>query len=101
MMFRSTDANPNVDTTSQFQMINRAYEVLSDPSQRQKYNARMNYADDTPHFVVTDLQGYSQRQGQSNQFGNLSNDRNNGWKVRDDGRMFLTDNDNDGTPFRM
>ncbi|KAG7358792.1 heat shock protein [Nitzschia inconspicua] len=96
------DANPHADTTAQFQMINRAYEVLSDPVQRQKYNARMEYTDNTPHFLVNDLEGYSsQRRGESNQFGNLSNARNGGWKVRDDGRMFLTDNDNDGTPFRL
>jgi DnaJ-class molecular chaperone len=81
--------------------MNRAYEVLSDPHQRQMYNARMEYSDDTPHFVVTDLEEYSQRQqGLSKEFGNLSNERNGGWQVRDDGRMFLTDN-NDGTPFRM
>lgn len=81
-------------------MINHAYKVLSDPQQRQRYNARMNYANDTPHFVVTDLEGYnSQRREQSDQFGNLSNDRNGGWHVRDDGRMFLTDHDNNGNPF--
>jgi DnaJ-class molecular chaperone len=85
-------------------MINRAYEVLSDPHQRQKYNFRMEYFDDTPHFIVTDLEGYGQQQqqyGRSNEFGNLSNERNGGWQVRDDGRMLLMDNDNDGTPFRM
>lgn len=32
------DANPGKDTTAQFQDINRAYEVLSDPELKQKYD---------------------------------------------------------------
>ena len=32
------DANPNKDTTEQFQELNRAYEVLSDPDLKRKYD---------------------------------------------------------------
>lgn len=32
------DANPNKDTTEQFQTLNRAYEVLSDPGLRKNYD---------------------------------------------------------------
>ena len=32
------DANPNKDTTQEFQDINRAYEVLSDDDKRKKYD---------------------------------------------------------------
>ena len=32
------DVNPNIDTTEQFQEINRAYEVLSDPTMKRKYD---------------------------------------------------------------
>jgi DnaJ-class molecular chaperone len=98
------DANPHADTTAQFQMINRAYEVLSDPHQRYKYNAGMEYFDDSPNFVVSDFEGYNchrQQQGRTYEFGNLSNERNGGWQVREDGRMFLMDDENNGTPFRM
>ena len=34
----SLDANPNEDTTQQFQDINRAYEVLKDPNLKKKYD---------------------------------------------------------------
>ena len=99
-----TDANANEDTTVQFQMINSAYETLSDPMERRKYDVRMNYYDTTtPHFIISDLEDYSIKQDQQfqqqEQFGNLSNDRQGGkWQVRPDGRMFLMDNENDGTP---
>jgi hypothetical protein len=63
----------------------------------------MNYCDTTtPHFIISDLEDYSIKQDQryqQEQFGNLSNDRQGGkWQVNNDGRMFLMDNDNDGTP---
>ena len=35
----NTDANPDRDTTEQFKMLNRAYEVLRDPKLRQSYDA--------------------------------------------------------------
>ena len=34
----STDANPDRDTTEQFQLLNRAYEVLRDPALKQAYD---------------------------------------------------------------
>mmetsp|Transcript_26101 Transcript_26101/g.45981 ORF Transcript_26101/g.45981 Transcript_26101/m.45981 type:complete len:208 (-) Transcript_26101:163-786(-) len=97
------DANPHVDTTAQFQMINRAYEVLSDPKQRQKYNTRMNYkyTEDTPHFIVSDFEDNSIRQEREHQFRNSRNERNGGWQVNRDGRMFLADDDNSGISFRV
>ena len=37
-VYLMTDANPNKDTTEQFQDINRAYEVLKDPDLKRKYD---------------------------------------------------------------
>ena len=55
----TTDANPNTDTTTQFQTINKAYQILSDPKKRQKYNAQTynhGMSDDTPHFIIDALE---------------------------------------------
>lgn len=51
----TTDANPNTDTTEQFQTINKAYHILIDPQKRLKYNSQTCHyglASDTPHFIM-------------------------------------------------
>jgi curved DNA-binding protein CbpA len=102
-----SDANPHTDTTAQFQMINRAYQVLSDPLERKKYDVRMQYTNDNPHFIISDMEDGSLRRQreqyeeyQQSPFGNLSNDKKGAWQVSSSGRMFLMDNENDGTLFR-
>ena len=51
----TSDANPNTDTTEQFQTINKAYHILIDPQKRTKYNSQTCHyglASDTPHFIM-------------------------------------------------
>ena len=53
------DANPDTDTTTQFQTINKAYQILSDPQKRKKYNAQTYHhgmSSDTPHFIIDALE---------------------------------------------
>ena len=53
------DANPDTDTTTQFQTINKAYQILSDPQKRKKYNAQTYHhgmSNDTPHFIIDALE---------------------------------------------
>jgi len=53
------DANPNSDTTTQFQTINKAYQILSEPQSRQQYNSQtysQGLAADTPNFIIDALE---------------------------------------------
>lgn len=53
------DANPNTDTTDQFQKINQAYQTLSDPRGRRRYNSQTyhhGFSDDTPNFIIDALE---------------------------------------------
>ncbi len=56
---QQTDANPNTDTTTQFQTINKAYQILSDQQRRKQYNSQTyshGLAADTPNFIIDALE---------------------------------------------
>jgi len=59
-LLSDTDANPDKDTTEQFKMLNRAYEVLRDPKLRQSYDRFGNKGIGTS--AASDMENSQRRQ---------------------------------------
>lgn len=94
------DANPTIDTTTQFQTINKAYQILSDPQNRKKYNGQTYHhglSNDTPHFIIDALEsGYESPEQKNTANTDTVRYQPMEWQPNENGRGSLFKNDDDG-----
>lgn len=93
------DANPNTDTTSQFQTINKAYQILSDPQNRKTYNSQTYHyglSSDTPNFIIDALESdYEAPEVKNTASTDAVRYQPLQWQPNENGRGSLLKNDHD------